>query len=48
MTVVGQVVEVQRQATNDSYVLEDGTGRIEVRHWLDDSQRDKERSVDIQ
>ncbi|EGN93261.1 hypothetical protein SERLA73DRAFT_189801 [Serpula lacrymans var. lacrymans S7.3] len=37
VTVVGQVVSIQSQATNSLYWLDDGTGRIEARHWTDSS-----------
>ncbi len=33
VTTVGQVIRVQKQATNSVYDLHDGTGHIEVRHW---------------
>jgi len=35
VTVVGQVLSVNVQATNTVYVLDDGTGRIEARNWAD-------------
>jgi hypothetical protein len=37
VTVVGHVVSIQSQATNNLYWLDDGTGRIEARHWIDSS-----------
>ncbi|KDR81675.1 hypothetical protein GALMADRAFT_239789 [Galerina marginata CBS 339.88] len=37
VTIVGQVVSVQRQTTNCVYIVEDGTGKIEARHWIDSS-----------
>ncbi|KAG7452416.1 replication protein A, subunit RPA32 [Guyanagaster necrorhizus] len=33
VTTVGQVIRIQKQATNSVYNLHDGTGHIEVRHW---------------
>jgi replication factor A2 len=33
VVVVGAVVEINKQATNTVYKLDDGTGRIEARHW---------------
>ena len=32
--MVGQVVEIVKHATNVVYVLDDGTGRVEARHWI--------------
>jgi replication factor A2 len=37
VTVVGHVVSIQSQATNNLYWIDDGTGRIEARHWIDSS-----------
>ncbi|KAG2157200.1 replication protein A subunit RPA32 [Suillus clintonianus] len=37
VTVVGHVVSIQSQATNNLYWVDDGTGRIEARHWIDSS-----------
>ncbi|KAG0707672.1 replication protein A subunit RPA32 [Suillus ampliporus] len=37
VTVVGHVVSIQSQATNNLYWLDDGTSRIEARHWIDSS-----------
>ncbi|OAX41970.1 replication protein A, subunit RPA32 [Rhizopogon vinicolor AM-OR11-026] len=37
VTIVGHVVSIQSQATNNLYWLDDGTGRIEARHWIDSS-----------
>jgi len=37
VTVVAHVVTIQAQATNNVYWLDDGTGRIEARHWTDSS-----------
>ncbi|KAI0322198.1 hypothetical protein OF83DRAFT_1167724 [Amylostereum chailletii] len=37
ITLVGQVITVRKQATNAVYWLDDGTGRIEARHWHDSS-----------
>ncbi|KAI0065399.1 replication protein A, subunit RPA32 [Artomyces pyxidatus] len=35
VTVVAQIVSIQNQTTNNVYVLDDGGGRIEARHWSD-------------
>jgi replication factor A2 len=35
--LVAQVISVSPQATNTNYSLDDGTGRIEARHWSDPS-----------
>ncbi|PPQ73019.1 hypothetical protein CVT26_014667 [Gymnopilus dilepis] len=40
VTVVGQVVSVQKQTTNSVYSIDDGTGRIEARQWIDSSSDD--------
>ncbi|TCD64659.1 replication factor A protein 2 [Steccherinum ochraceum] len=42
ITVVAQVMSVQKQATNSVYYLDDGTGRIEARHWIDTTMEDDE------
>ena len=41
MTVVGQVASIQKQATNCVYMVDDGTGRIEARHWVDSTNEDE-------
>jgi replication factor A2 len=41
VTVVGQVVSIQKQATNCVYMVDDGTGRIEARHWVDSTNEDE-------
>jgi len=41
VTVVGQVVSIQKQATNCVYLVDDGTGRIEARHWVDSTNEDE-------
>lgn len=40
MTIVGHVVFVQSQTTNCVYTIDDGTGRIEARHWIDSSSEE--------
>ncbi len=35
ISLVASVVSIQTQATNCVYVLDDGSGRIEARHWID-------------
>lgn len=37
VTVVAHIISVQSQATNNQYVLNDGTGHIEARRWVDSS-----------
>ncbi|KAJ2932907.1 hypothetical protein H1R20_g4213, partial [Candolleomyces eurysporus] len=37
VTVVAQVLQITPQATNCVYILDDGTGRIEARHWVDNA-----------
>ncbi|KII88398.1 hypothetical protein PLICRDRAFT_161449 [Plicaturopsis crispa FD-325 SS-3] len=43
ITVVGSVVTVNRQATNCVYWVDDGTARIEVRHWAGASDEDNDK-----
>ncbi|KAG6866971.1 hypothetical protein C0991_003887 [Blastosporella zonata] len=40
VTIVGQVVTIQSQTTNCVYWIDDGTGRIEARHWVDSSSEE--------
>lgn len=35
VTLVAQVITIQSQTTNNVYWLDDGSGRIEARHWID-------------
>jgi hypothetical protein len=37
VTIVAQVISIHSQSTNCVYWLDDGSGRIEARHWLDAS-----------
>jgi replication factor A2 len=37
VTVIAQVISIQAQTTNCVYWLDDGSGRIEARHWMDSS-----------
>jgi len=37
VTVVAQVISIQAQTTNCVYWLDDGSGRVEARHWIDSS-----------
>ncbi|KAF8559772.1 replication protein A, subunit RPA32 [Imleria badia] len=41
VTIVAYIVSVQAQATNSQYMLDDGSGRIEARHWTDSSMEDE-------
>ncbi|KAI0928429.1 hypothetical protein AcW1_005676 [Taiwanofungus camphoratus] len=44
VTVVAQVISIQTQTTNSVYWLDDGTGRLEARHWVDSgNEEDSER-----
>ncbi|KAL0946592.1 hypothetical protein HGRIS_012793 [Hohenbuehelia grisea] len=40
VTIVGQVVHITMQATNCLYMIDDGSGRIEARYWIDASEGD--------
>jgi len=40
ITLVAQIITINQQATNVTYLLDDGTGRIEARHWLVPSNTD--------
>ncbi|THU87265.1 replication protein A subunit RPA32, partial [Dendrothele bispora CBS 962.96] len=40
VTIVGQVVTINRQATNCQYSIEDGTASIEARHWMETNSDD--------
>jgi replication factor A2 len=46
VTLVAHVVSVQKQATNCVYMLDDGTGTLEARHWSDSVSQDGEDSQD--
>jgi len=35
VSIIGQVASVQKQTTNSVYVLDDGTGSLEARQWVD-------------
>lgn len=37
LTIVAQVISIQSQVTNVVYWLDDGTGRVEARRWVDSS-----------
>jgi len=41
VTIVGQVVSIQSQTTNCVYTIDDGTGRIEARQWIDSSSEEE-------
>jgi len=41
VAIVGQVVSIQTQTTNCVYSIDDGTGRIEARHWIDSSSEEE-------
>ncbi|KAI0273735.1 hypothetical protein BC834DRAFT_225016 [Gloeopeniophorella convolvens] len=44
VTLVAHVISVQKQTTNSVYVLDDGTGRLEARHWSDSMSEGSEGS----
>ncbi|OBZ75358.1 Replication factor A protein 2 [Grifola frondosa] len=44
VTVVAHVMSVQVQTTNRVYWLDDGTGRMEARHWVDSGSEDDSES----
>lgn len=48
LTLVAVVRNISRNTTNVSYSVEDGTGTIEVRQWLDSSSDDSSKAADIQ
>lgn len=47
LTFVAVVRNISRNATNVAYSVEDGTGQIEVRQWLDSSGDDTNKASDI-
>ncbi|KAI0306473.1 replication protein A subunit RPA32 [Multifurca ochricompacta] len=47
VTLVAHVVSVQKQTTNSIYMLDDGTGILEARHWSDSISQDEESRDDI-
>lgn len=40
VTVVATVISIQSQTTNCVYWLDDGTGRMEARHWVDSTNEE--------
>jgi replication factor A2 len=44
---VAVVRNISRNATNIAYSVEDGTGQIEVRQWLDSSSDDTQKVSEI-
>jgi replication factor A2 len=40
ITLVGQVVTIQSQTTNCVYWIDDGSGRVEARHWIDSTSEE--------
>ncbi|EST05606.1 Replication protein A, C-terminal [Kalmanozyma brasiliensis GHG001] len=47
LTFVAVVRNISKNATNVAYSVEDGTGQIEVRQWLDSSGDDTNKASDI-
>lgn len=48
LTFCAVIRNISRNATNISYTMEDGTGEIEVRQWLDSTSDDSGKAADIQ
>ena len=48
VTVVGVVRNISRTATNVSYTIEDGTGEISARLWLDTADDDNAKTGGIE
>lgn len=40
MSIIGQVTFIQKQVTNCVYSIDDGTGVIEARHWVESNEED--------
>ena len=40
LTIVAQIVSITVQTTNSVFFLDDGTGRIEARLWVDSSSEE--------
>ncbi|KAG9318674.1 hypothetical protein JVU11DRAFT_769 [Chiua virens] len=47
VTVVAYIASKQAQATNSQYMLDDGSGRIEARHWTDSSVEEQSENSGI-
>ncbi|CAD6448737.1 a65059be-1b1a-456d-b4b3-c41272c7c621 [Sclerotinia trifoliorum] len=46
LSFIGQVHSISKQATNNTYKVDDGTGLIEVKQWIDnDAEPDNAKSV---
>lgn len=41
VTLVGKILSVQEQATNLTIVLDDGTGRVELKYWIDSDETEQ-------
>lgn len=41
ITIVGQIVSIQMHPTNHVYTIDDGTGRIEARHYVDSTSEEE-------
>lgn len=48
LTFVAVVRNISRNATNVAYSVEDGTGQIEVRQWLESADDDTGKASGIQ
>lgn len=40
VSFVGAIIQIDEASTSLNFVIEDGTGRIEAKHWLDDGDAD--------
>jgi hypothetical protein len=40
ITLVGKLVSMHELATNLSMVLDDGTGRVDIKYWIDNDETD--------
>lgn len=43
ITLVGKIVSMQEQATNLSMVLDDGTGTVDLKYWIDSDETEMVR-----
>ncbi|KAK9810493.1 hypothetical protein WJX72_011667 [[Myrmecia] bisecta] len=41
ITLVGKLVDVKQFETNLTYILDDGTGKVEIKFWLDNDEGDQ-------
>ncbi|KAI0689782.1 hypothetical protein BC835DRAFT_1407741 [Cytidiella melzeri] len=48
VTVVAMVIKISPQATNCMYDLDDGTGTIQARHWVDSTRANDDNTISEQ